>query len=64
MDLALAYIVTSIEPTCKAVVRKTRCPGKPWKVLRTKFQAVSKVSFEAKLSALQSRRLDKGEKVV
>lgn len=63
-DLALAYIVTSIDPTCKAVVRKVRCPAKAWKLLRTMFQAVSEASIDAKLSALQSIRLDKGEKVV
>lgn len=63
-DLALAYIVTAIDQTCTAIVRKVRCPAKAWELLRTMFQAASEASIDAKLSALQSIRLDNGEKVV
>lgn len=63
-NLASAYIVKPIDPTCKAVIPQVRCPEKAWNLLRTMFQAVLVVSMDAKLSSLLSIRLNKSEKVV
>lgn len=49
-DLALAYIVTSVDQSCKAIVRQLRCPKVALKTQRATFQFVCEASVDAKLS--------------
>lgn len=63
-DMALAYLLTSIDSTCKAMVRKMRCPREVWNTLREMFQSVSEAALDSKLSQLQSISLKRGEKIV
>lgn len=60
-DLVLAYILTSIDKSCKEMVRKVTCPAEAWAILKATFSAVSESSFDAKLSKLQAVKLQKSE---
>lgn len=48
-DLTLAYILSTIDPSVKGMVRKVRCPGKASELLNTLFQTVSEASIDGKL---------------
>lgn len=63
-DLALAYIHTSVDNTCEAIIRRMRCPRAAWKELKKTFQSVAEVAINAKLSQLQAVSLKKGENIV
>lgn len=63
-DLAVAYILTSIEPICKEIVPKVRCPTTAWSILKVSFQAVSKAAIDEKPLKLQTIRLQKREEIV
>lgn len=63
-DLALACIVTSIDHTCRAMIRAMRCSREVWKTLKVTFQTVSEASIDAKLTQLQEVKLAKSEIVV
>lgn len=63
-DLALEYILTSVDESCKAMVRMMRCPRKPWSTLQETFKAVSEACIDAKLLQLQARVLMKGKHIV
>lgn len=53
-DLALAYIGTAIDSTCKAMVRLLHCPSQVWKALKVTFQSVSKAAIDAKLASCRT----------
>lgn len=40
-DLALPYIITSIDVWCETSVHQLRCPAEAWSTLKENFQAVS-----------------------
>lgn len=63
-DSALAYILTSVDNSCKAMVWQMRCPNKAWNTLKETFKSVSEASTDAKLSRLQAVVLKKGEHIV
>lgn len=63
-DLALAYLVTSIDTSCKSMVRTMRCPRTVWRSLRNMFQSASQAAIDAKLTQLQSISLNNGENIV
>lgn len=63
-DLALAYVFTSIDFTCNAMVRSIRRTRGISKLLKTAFHPVSKAAIGAKLTQLQEVMLTKGESVV
>lgn len=48
----LAYILTSVDRTCKAMIGKLRCPRDAWEVLKQMFQSVAEAAIYAKLSQL------------
>lgn len=63
-DLALAYIIASLDATCKASDRQLRCPDEAWRTLKEMFQAVSEASVDSKLFQLQAVTLCKGSKII
>lgn len=48
-DLALAYVVTSVDQSCKSFVRKVRCPRNAWETLCKTFYSMSEAAVDAKL---------------
>lgn len=64
MDLELAYILISIDSSCKPMVRRTRFPKEVWEPLKYLYHSVSEATIDAKLSQLQSMTLEKGEKII
>lgn len=63
-NLALAYIVTSIDATCKASFWKLRCPAKAWRTLNEMFQAVSEAAVDSKLCQFQAMTLGISEEFI
>lgn len=63
-DLDLVYLLTSIDASCKLMMRRFRCPAEVWELLRRTFSMVSEASIDAKLTQLQALSLKKGEKIV
>lgn len=53
-DLALAYILTSIDGDCKGMVRTKRCLVKACETFKRMFKAASESALDAKLSKLQN----------
>lgn len=49
-DLALAYIVTSIDASCKVMLHKVKFLVEACRLLKTTFYAGSQASADAKLS--------------
>lgn len=52
-DLALAYILTSVGSSCKAMIRQTSCPRVAWNTINKAFKSVGEVAIDAKLTQLQ-----------
>lgn len=52
-DIAIAYILMTIDQACKASVIRLRYPRDVWNTLMKSYQIVSKASIDANLSALQ-----------
>lgn len=52
--LELAYTMTSIESSCKAMIREMICSRKTWVILKVPFQFVSEASVDTVLSQMQA----------
>lgn len=63
-DLALTYILTFVDSSCKGIIRQVRCPQETCVTLCKTFQTVSEASIDAKLSKLQALTHRKGEHIV
>lgn len=63
-DLTLVHILTSIESTCKALVRTVHCLAEARHLLKSTFQGVSEASIDAKLWKLPTVKLERGEKIL
>lgn len=60
----LSSILTSVNSSCKALIRQTRCPRPSWNTLEETFKSVSEAKIDTKLSQLQAMILKKGERIV
>lgn len=63
-DLAFAYILTSVDASCRAMVRRVRCPREASRLWLDTFKFVSEASIDAKLTCLQAISMQKDEHVV
>ena len=63
-DLALAYLMMSIDASCKGSVMTLRNPFEVWQKLKASYQAVSEAAIDAKLTKLQQMRMDPEEPVM
>lgn len=63
-DLALAYLLMSIDASCKATVMTMRDPRLIWGKLKKSYQAVSEAAIDAKLTKLQGVRMTQNEPVI
>lgn len=63
-DLALAYILTYVDDSCKAIGRQVKCPRNEWTTLKEMFESVGEASIDAKTLQLQAVVIRKGEDIV
>lgn len=63
-DLALAYLLTSVDANFKAMVCRVRFPHEALQLLRDTFQGVSEASIEARPTHFQAISTKKGEHAV
>lgn len=63
-EYALAYILTSVENSCKAILRQPRCHHKARKTFKESSHTVSPVPICAKLSILNEITRKKDEHTV
>ena len=52
-DMCLAYLLMTIEQSCKFAVIRMRSPSDVWKTLHATYQTVSESLIDAKLTQLQ-----------
>lgn len=63
-DRALAYILTSVDNSCKSIVWQVRCRQNVWVTLRETIQKVSKAAIDAELSKSQALTVKKEQHIV
>lgn len=63
-DLALAYLMMSIDASCKGTVMTLRDPFEVWQKLKKSYQAVSEAAIDGKLTKLQQIRMGVNEAVI
>lgn len=52
-DLVLAYILTSVNSSCKVIIWQMRCPQKAETTVKKTFRTVDEASIDARLAQLQ-----------
>lgn len=63
-DMALMYLLISIDTACKSPVLQMRDPKLVWITFRKSYHLVSEASTDAKLSALQDISMDNSESII
>lgn len=63
-DLVLLYLLISIDPLCKYMVRCIKCRAEVWETLRITLKKMCKTAVVVKLSRSRNLVMEKGDKVV
>lgn len=64
VDLSLAYILTSVDNSCKPLFRQVWGPNRARSVLCDTLHTVSEAAIDVKLTNLQALTLKRGEYIV
>lgn len=62
-DLSQAFVMGSMQNSCKPAVRTIRCPMETWNKLQAMFVVVSEAKVDTKLTRTQNIQLAKHEKI-
>ena len=63
-DVALAYIMMSITPSCKAAVMMCREPREVWRKLKKLYQSVSEASIDANRTRLHELKMREKDSII